>query len=162
MVSQGFSGGRGPREVGFGGRILVSGLPGAQPKPVQRHGPIIPQRATPVGWPTPVHHLCQPLLQLRAAGEAGEIVLVSHSADRKKKRHFSPRRRLPQHAAAAGERGAQHGVTRLRAAWTGRAGWVTLRTHGFAGSGASGRPVGKSWGDPVGNLGNVSIILAAF
>jgi hypothetical protein len=37
------------------------------------------------------------------------------------------------------------GRLRLSAAWTGRAGWVTLRTHGFPGSRASGRPVGRSW-----------------
>jgi hypothetical protein len=55
----------------------------------------------------------------------------------------SRRWRRPQPAAAAGERGVQQDVARLCALWTCRSRWVTLRTQGFPGARASGRPV---WG----------------
>ena len=53
----------------------------------------------------------------------------------------SPRRRLPQHATAACESGAQQGVARLSAGWTCRSGWVTVESQGFPRARASGRPV---------------------
>jgi hypothetical protein len=49
----------------------------------------------------------------------------------------APRRPCPS--------GLQQSIERHSAVWTGGAGWVTLRTHGFPGSRASGRPVGRSW-----------------
>ena len=101
-------------------------------------------------------------------GAPGKIGLT----DRKFKRHFTPplpplasgsppraaaayaqRWRLPQHAVAACRGGEQQGVVRLSAAWTGRAGWVTLRTHGFPGLRASGRPVGRSWRGTISSNG---------
>jgi hypothetical protein len=45
--------------------------------------------------------------------------------------HCRPRRwRRPQHAATACRSGAQQGVARQCAVWTGRAGWARLRTEG--------------------------------
>ena len=80
--------------------------------------------------------------------------------DRQNKRHFrlptpvahppaggpSRPRRLPcpQRAAAARRSGVQQSVERLRAAWTGSAGWVKITPQGCSGVKASRRAVG--WG----------------
>jgi hypothetical protein len=45
----------------------------------------------------------------------------------------SQRWRLPQHVAETCRCGAQQGVARLSAAWTGGVGWVTVARQGFTG-----------------------------
>ena len=58
----------------------------------------------------------------------------------------SPRRRLPQHPAAARRSGAQQGVARLFALWTCDSGCLRMAFQGFAGAAASARPVSGKLG----------------
>jgi hypothetical protein len=54
-------------------------------------------------------------------------------------------------SAVACHSGPQQGVARPGAVWTGGLGCVRLRTQGFPGARASGRPVGESGGGTISN-----------